>query len=188
MPVYLNEDQVGTDPTVIGYPHLLLCMGLTLQMDDGALIGAHFTRKSSEDRVADKLNRAITSHGGAPERMYLTGNFYEHVQNHGGEDYTGKAALIGYRGPVYCFDTRSIKPKQGTFVRLTSFGAGAGCLVEYKREERVVYTDNHDNVGSSLQKNPKKLPVVSTYQIKSVDTVSGTPLHVVRTWTVQARV
>lgn len=188
MPTYLNEDQVGSDPTVIAYPHLLLCMGLTLQMDDGSLIGAHFTNSSTEARVAAKIIREIAAHGGTAARMYLTGNFYEHVGKHGGQDYTGKAGLIGYTGDVFCFDTRTIKPKQGTFVRLTSHGPGNGCLVEYKREERVVYTDTTGKVGSSLQKNPSKLPLVSTYQIQSLDTVSGTPLHFVKSWTVRARV
>lgn len=188
MPAYLNEDQVGTDQTVIAYPHLLLCMGLTVQMDDGVLIGGHYTSSSTEEKVSDKIVNLIDVHGGNPTRMYLTGNFYEHVQKHGGRDYTGKAALIGYAGDVFCFDTRSIKPKDGTFVRLTSLGVDAGCHVEYKREERVVYTDINDRVGSSLQKNPKKLQTVNTYQIKSVDTVSGTPLHVVKSWTFQAQV
>jgi hypothetical protein len=188
MPKYLNEDQVDTDSNVVCYPHLLLCMGVTLLMDDGALIGGHYTRKSTEEKVSNKIIAAITKHGGRATRMYMTGNFYEHVQNHGGQDYTGKARLIGYTGEVVCFDTQSMKPKDGTFVRITSLGANADCLVEYKREERVVYTDTQGMRGSSLRKNPKKLPLVSTYNVQSVDTVSGTPLHIVKTWTVKAQV
>ena len=38
--IYLNEDEAGTDATVVCYPHLVLCMGVTLLMDDGVLIGA----------------------------------------------------------------------------------------------------------------------------------------------------
>ena len=188
MAIYLNEEQVGSDQTVVAYPHLVLCMGLTLQMDDGSLIGAHFTTSSSEEKIAGKILNEIADHGGQPTKMFLTGNFHEHVTTHGGRDYTGKADLIGYAGDVLCFDTQKIKPKQGTFVRLTSLGAGNGCHVEYKREERVVYTDTSGNRGSSLQKNPRKLPVVNTYQIASLDTVSGTPLHVVKSWTFQTRV
>lgn len=189
MAIYLNEDEVGTDNSVIGYPHLLLCMGLTLLMRDGKLIGGHFTKPSSEQRVADKIVKAIQANGSQAVCMYLTGNFYEHVQKHGGADYTGKSVLIGYKGDVRCYDTQQIKPKDGTFVRLTSLHPNAtDCLVEYKREERVKYTDTTGKIGSSLTKNPKKLPLVSTHQIKSIDTVSGTPLHVVKTWTYTARV
>jgi hypothetical protein len=188
MAIYLNEDEAGTDATVVCYPHLVLCMGVTLLMDDGVLIGAHFTDSSTEDKVSQKIKKLITTHGGSATRMYLTGNFYEHVQKHGGKDYTGKASLIGYSGDVLCFDTRQIKPKDGTFVRITSHGAKADCLVEYKREERVVYTDQKDKRGSSVSKNPKNLPVVSTHYVKSIDTVSGTPLHIVKTWKITAKV
>lgn len=188
MPLYLNEDEVVSDPHVIGYPHLVLCMGMTLQMDNGHLIGGHFVSVDSQKDVGARIARQITAHGGTPVRMYLTGNFYMHVQGSGGRDYTGKAALIGYHGPVFCFDTASIKPELGTFVRLTSLGEGRGCLVEYKREEKVIYTDAHGRVGRHRDANPKKLPTASTYHIRSVSTASGKPLHVVKNWTLQAQV
>ena len=44
MPLYLDEDLVGQDPAEICYPHLLLCMGVTVLMQDGSLVGAHFTK------------------------------------------------------------------------------------------------------------------------------------------------
>jgi hypothetical protein len=163
-------------------------MGVTVLMDDGTLIGGHYTSPSTEAKVSQKFIAAMAKHGGRATRMYLTGNFYEHVQKYGGQDYTGKARLIGYTGEVLCFDTQKIKPKDGTFIRITSLGAGADCLVEYKREERVLYTDAQGTRGSSLRKNPKKLPLANTYNIVSVDTVSGTPLHIVKTWTVKAQV
>ena len=188
MPKYLNEDQVDTDHHVICYPHLVLCMGVTLLMDNGDLIGAHYTDKETEGKVSDRVKKALATHGGAAERMYMTGNFYEHVRRAGGQDYTGKAKLVGYTGDVYCFDTQSIKPKQGTFVRITSTHLGGSCLVEYKREERVVYTNLQDQRGSSVTKNPMKLPLVSTKYVKVVDTVSGTPLHIVKSWAFIARV
>ncbi len=77
-------------------------------MDDGSLIGAHFTNSLTDAKIL----KEITAHGGSAVRMYLTGHFYEHVRKHGGKNYTGKAELIGYTGDVFCFDTQTIKPKQ----------------------------------------------------------------------------
>lgn len=188
MPKYLNEDQVDTDHHVICYPHLVLCMGVTLLMNNGDLIGAHFTDKGTEAKVSDKVKKALAAHGGAAKRMYMTGNFYEHVRRAGGQDYTGKAHLVGYTGDVFCFDTNSIKPKQGTFVRITSTHVDGSCLVEYKREERVVYINLEGTRGSGVTNNPLKLPLVSTKYVQDIDTVSGTPLHTVKCWTFVAKV
>jgi hypothetical protein len=41
VPVYLNENQPGSDRRAIGFPHLLICMGVVMQT--GAwLYGYHF--------------------------------------------------------------------------------------------------------------------------------------------------
>jgi hypothetical protein len=144
MPIYLEEDCVGADPTVICYPHLLLCMGVTVLMSDGSLVGAHVSNSRTEDEVLRVLTREIN--GLAPltmQRMYCTGNVDLHT-NHGGKSVQDKAAAIGFRGKAYLFDTGRIKPKDGTFVQVTSNGPNHQCAIQYKRDEKVrslyVYT------------------------------------------------
>ena len=45
MTVYLDEDDVGHAPFSIAYPHLLLCMGVTVIMGDGSVaVCAHLDR------------------------------------------------------------------------------------------------------------------------------------------------
>ena len=42
MAIYLSAGEIGADLKEIGYPHFRSCMGVTLVMGDGTLIGAHF--------------------------------------------------------------------------------------------------------------------------------------------------
>jgi hypothetical protein len=140
MPIYLDEDQIGTDATVIGYPHLVLCMGVTVVMDDGHLIGAHVSSKSSEDQVLIGLTQAIAKHGGQMRQLYCCGNLAEHITKVGCLDTDGKAAALGFHGTAHTFDTGFIKPKDGTYVELTSRGADAKCVIRFKRNEKVAFT------------------------------------------------
>jgi hypothetical protein len=137
MPIYLDEDCVGSDPAVICYPHLLLCMGVTVLMSDGSLVGAHVSNSRTEDDVLSELASAIA--GVAPltmRRMYCTGNVDLHI-NHGGKSVQQKAKAIGFHGKAYLFDTGRINPKDGTFVQVTSNGANHQCAIQYKRDEKV---------------------------------------------------
>lgn len=137
MPIYLDEDRVGADPAVICYPHLLLCMGVTVLMSDGSLVGAHVSNSTTEDAVLHELASEIARL--APltmRRMYCTGNVDLHT-NSGGKSVQQKANAIGFHGKAYLFDTGRIKPKDGTFVQVTSNGPNHQCAIQYKRDEKV---------------------------------------------------
>ncbi len=140
MPIYLDEDMVGQDPNCIAYPHLLLCMGVTFLLSDGSLLGAHITTHDTEAAVLGKMTNTIglLPPGTTADRLYLTGNAGIHFG--GAMDAHAKARALGYGAIVYMFDTSMIKPKDGTFVMLTSNGPGVHPGIQYKRNEKLAYT------------------------------------------------
>lgn len=146
MPKFLDEDMVSDDPAEICYPHLLLCMGVTLKMSDGHLVGAHVTNPGTEGAVLAELGQQIATYignhpGTTMEQLYCTGNFAEHVTNHGGGTVSDKAQTLGFHGDAFCFDSSLIGPKDGTFVAVRSNGVGHNCGIFYKRDEKVKYGD-----------------------------------------------
>src|SRR5712691_8761699 len=128
MAVYLDEEYVGSDPTEIIYPHLLLCMGVTCLMSDGRLFGAHIGDGSSEDAVLAGLKSRITGQPSKPVALYVTGN-RAIQQSHGGKTPQAKAQGLGYKGAVHVYDTAKLKPNDGSFVRIVSNGGTAACSV-----------------------------------------------------------
>lgn len=138
MAIYLDELQVGTDASVIGFPHLLLCMGAVVLMADNSLIGAHFDASKKDPQLAETFREAIVSHGGKMKRMYVASNLKVHYQC-GGTTPQNKAEMIGYKGKLFIFDCGLIKPKDGTFVEFLSLGMGV-VETKFKRNEKMVYT------------------------------------------------
>ena len=139
MAIYLSADEIGADLKEIGYPHLRSCMGVTLVMGDGSLIGAHFGLATSTPETAARLLALIQAKPGMTIRcMYVTGDFPAH-ERAGGCDPMGKAQLIGYRGKIACFDTSAVGYTAGTFVKLTSQGPVYAAVVEYKPDDRMNY-------------------------------------------------
>ena len=161
MAVFLDEDQVGADPVVVAYPHLLLCMGATVLMSDGSLVGAHFSDASTEPAVARALAELIRLTPATMQRLYLTGNYDVHVTRHGGGNYMQKAAHIGYQGDVCLLDTGKFKPKDGTFVKITSLGPNQNCVVEWRLNEEMRYENKMKNETNVWKMGPGKSPVTT---------------------------
>jgi hypothetical protein len=143
---YLDEDQTGQDTSVIGFPHLLLCQGVVCVMTDGTLVGGHFTTGSTEAALAAKMNALITANGSGIRRMYVAYDSKKKATS--AADFRGKAGLFGFHGDVYYFDTSKIQPADGTYVQVTSLGPTNGCIVEYKRNEKMAYTHGPAPPGS----------------------------------------
>lgn len=141
MPIYLDEEMVAGDPNEIRYPHLLLCMGVTVLLSDGSLIGAHFTNPSTEKGLIDEMKKQIAEysakHSVTMRKLYCAGNLPEHTVKYGGMDVLGKAQSLGFHGDAYSFDTSSIKPKDGTYVAVRSNGPMLQCSIYYKRDEKA---------------------------------------------------
>lgn len=138
MPKYLDEDQVGQDAMMIGFPHLLLCQGVVCVLGDGSLVGRHFTTGSTENQVAAAMQTLISGNGTGIQRMYVAYDSRKKASS--AQDAQGKAGLFNFHGDVYFFDCSKISPKDGTFVQVTSRGPHSACLLEYKRNEKMQYT------------------------------------------------
>lgn len=170
MPIFLDEDMISSDPAEICYPHLLLCMGVTVKMSDGYLVGAHVTEPTTEAHVLAELVQQINTyianhHGVTMDKLYCTGNFQEHVTTHGGGDVAAKAGALNFHGDAYSFDASLIQPRDGTFVTIRSNGPAHPCGIFYKRDEKVKY----DNVSgpmvsqiSSYRMNVRQTPTAKT--------------------------
>ena len=136
-------------------------MGVTVQMADGTLIGAHFSSPGTETAVGAEMLAQIQAHSSTMRLLYCTGNLPVHTTQYGGLDVQGKANLIGFQGDAYSFDTSLIEPKDGTFVAVRSFGANKKCGIYYKRDEKV--RDLYDkSSGAQVAKvQSRGLPVVN---------------------------
>jgi hypothetical protein len=177
MPIFLDEDMISGDPAEVCYPHLLLCMGVTVKMSDGYLIGAHVSEPTTEALVLAELVQQINAyialhHGVTMDKLYCTGDFAEHVTHHGGGDVAAKAQALGFHGDAYSFDASPIKPKHGTFVTVRSNGPAHPCGIFYKRDEKVKYDNQYGPAVSQI--STYKLNV---RQVPSANTGFRKPIH-----------
>jgi len=139
MAIYLDEDMVGEDPTKIGFPHLVLCMGVVVVMGDGSLIGAHFTKPTTEPALLRLFAEKVRSNGSGMNELYCLANVAEHVDLHSGLDIYGKAKGIGFTGQGYVADFGVLNPTDGTYAEVTSNGAGNRETVSCKLNQQVTY-------------------------------------------------
>jgi hypothetical protein len=140
MAIYLDEDEVGADAATIGYPHLLLCMGVTVVMADGSLCGAHVSNASTETVVMGRLLADVNANGSGMSQLYCFADYAEHCGHHGCGDITAKAGMLGFHGPGYMFDFGYINPQDGAYVEITTNGAAAAATLRFKRNEKVDFT------------------------------------------------
>lgn len=138
MPIYLDEDMVGADQAKICFPHLLLCMGVVLVMDDGSLIGAHFSGSSSEQAVLRAMRFAMDRQGGNAVQVYGMGHLAEHLR-FGNMDIKGKAHALAFRGTAWFADMAFMNPTNGSYAEVTSNGADQQATVRCKLDEHMNY-------------------------------------------------
>lgn len=140
MAIYLDEDMIGADANFIGFPHLLLCMGVAVLMKDGSLVGAHFTTPRTEQSLLNGMRRAILANGSGMDQLYCLADLAEHIQKYGGQDINGKAQALGFTGQGYVADFGVLRPTDGTYAQVSSNGAGHRATVRCKLNEQVTYT------------------------------------------------
>lgn len=185
MPVYLDENMLGTDPQAVGFPHLLVCMGL-LCMTDQNLYGVHLTEIEDTNAAVDGFRNWLggLGVGGAQMcAMYGSANFTIRYRNVSGPssnladlwkvEMNRIAGRLGYRGAIYGFDTSIIEPKDGTYVEYQSQLPRASCRVFYKRHEKMQYTSQQHNAGapSMAQFNPNTGQIDPAIFIRSSATI-----------------
>ena len=147
MAVYLNEEQAGTDFNVIGFPHLLLCLGVVLQTN-AVLYGFHFgaSATANGNATANAFLNFIGRMGGNVangQRLYGCCN---HGVRYGGgrgrhrawrDEMRAIAGVLNYHGPVSGFDTAIINPRNGTYVEYRRVPHQARSQIFYKRHEKM---------------------------------------------------
>lgn len=124
MPVYLDEDMVGSDTSELIFPHLLLCMGVACQLSNGRLVGCHISNATTEPAVLAELRRQIESDPGSPKRLYMIADFSQHFL-HTKHSFTAKARDLGYTGQIFVLDTKPVLKRDGAFARVVSSGGAA---------------------------------------------------------------
>lgn len=149
MAIYLDEEMVGEDPNEVAYPHLLLCMGVTCVLDNGVLIGSHVTNGNTERVLLAEMRQRIEAHHPhIPRKLYITGDIARH-DSQGGMPVTDKARALGYIGEVKTFDTGTLNPTDGSFVRITSDNHGNCTVVAMLNQEATPYGLGHYVEGVS---------------------------------------
>lgn len=136
MAIYLDEDRVGTDPTLIGFPRLILCMGVVALLKDGSLVGAHVSNATSEKAVLYLMHRDIQANGSGIDQLYCMAD----VDEHKGMDVNGKAAALGFTGTGYLADFGYLDPpNDGTYGEVRSNGPGRPASVRCKLNKNMDY-------------------------------------------------
>jgi hypothetical protein len=173
--IYLDEDRLGTDAAEICYPHLVLCMGVTLLMSDGSLMGAHVCDNLVEPALLAKLREAVNNRAVVPVKLYCAGDYKVHTVQFGCMTVPQKAAALGFHGDAYLFNTGTIHPKDGTFVAVRSNGPNNHCGVYYKRNEKV--SDLYDR--SNAVNNPTITKVSNRGVLQQKTAIGGLtgPVH-----------
>ncbi len=147
MAAFLDEYMFGKDRETIGFPHLLLCIGIVVVCDD-ALYGFHSSSlgTNSDSAVAFRefCNLRGMSNGGLGrvESVLSAADFRQRYKD-GRADWEREmrefSGLFGYAGDVFGFDTSVMHPSDGAYVEFKkSSGERGGCRISYKRHEKTV--------------------------------------------------
>lgn len=157
MGIYLDEDQFGNDNSVVGFPHIVLCMGVVV-MTSNDLYGAHLASAGTASANVIRVLRDLIVQDGADNDMKALYGCCNRQLRYGADDkkaawkteMTGHATTLGYTGNVYGFCTSIIGPKDGTYVEYIPDYAQRKCKVFYKRNEKMDYTSG--NASANVHK------------------------------------
>ncbi len=152
MPVYLDEQMIGLDSDVIGFPHLLLCMGFVTLTEDGGgalnLSGIHLTDTVASQRAFPYFVEELYK-SGVPAKIHAIYGCCNRTVRYPGvgdpkaawrTEMTGFAKMLGFKGPARGFDTGIIAPEDGTYVEYQLSRVGGRTIrIFYKRNEKMVY-------------------------------------------------
>jgi hypothetical protein len=151
MAVYLLEDYMGRDNAVIGFPHLVVCMGLALRTAND-LWGVHLTQTDASQATFNQFWTYATNKGlaaAAVTDMYSSCNLS--VRYAAGTaaarieiwkcEIRNFAARMNWHGNAHRFDTGVLAPTDGTYVEYQHQAHGApACRIFYKKNEKTQQT------------------------------------------------
>lgn len=147
MAIYLDENQLGRDANCIGFPHLLLCMGLVV-MTDGTLYGAHLALPGRQsDDVVPALADLIAARHAPADMTALYGCCDRQARYQGSmnkkrawkAEMRQHARRLNFNGEIYGFCTSIVSPQNGTYVEYLPQYPQRRCRVFYKRNEKMNY-------------------------------------------------
>lgn len=147
MAIYLDEEMMGQN-TVIGFPHVVLCMGFAALVEKDnkrSLVGIHFSGTGKTDRAAAvfaanmPIGEKIVAIYGSCNRSVR----YEGVSNTAAAwkaEMTRIAKHLRYQGVARGFDTAVIGPRDGTYIQYdVNLMRGFPVRIYYKRNEKMAY-------------------------------------------------
>lgn len=174
MAVYLDENFVGSDD-VIGFPHLVLCLGFVLigtprDRAGATLWGVHLTDTENSGWTFDVFRdwcleacdvESITAIYGCCNRQVRYGGL--NPTQAWRDEMLGFADRIGFSGPVRGFDTGIIDPRDGTYVEyVLNPLAGDSCRIFYKRHEKIRYTPGENARGLRIRRAMRSVEEFNT--------------------------
>lgn len=156
MPVFLDEEMMGRDTTLVGFPHVLLCMAFVARTNND-LWGVHMIwpgqspatfaafwqwaqgkglQTAAITDIFGCCNREVRYAGAAGRRAAWTAEM----------QWFG--AHLGWNGPAHGFDTGVIAPLQGTYIEYQRAFVPP-CRILYKRHEKTADTGSSPPVADS---------------------------------------
>jgi hypothetical protein len=190
MAVYLDEDMIGLNSDVIGFPNLLVCMGFVVLFEEPlgsiSISGIHLTLQEKSKRTfpffVEKFGKPAKVHA-----IYGCCNYNERYKGSANgraewdKEMASFAGQLGFNGPARGFDTSIVDPRDGTYVEyqaVNNFGSQP-LKIFYKENEMMKYSEggptlarvalSDSKIPPSLADNPK---VVAKLRDRTEDTLS----------------
>jgi hypothetical protein len=152
MPIYLNECQAGVARDLIGFPNLLVCMGVVVQTR-AHLYGFHFDDANVTLPEAGAFRDFITTHGGNVANavaLYGCCNWGVRYGQGGNQKRAWKqemrqiAGTLGYQGVVRGFDTTIVTScESGRYVEFHPEYGQQRCRIYWKVQNKPDFTVTH---------------------------------------------
>jgi hypothetical protein len=154
MAIFLNEGDVGQAADLVGFPHLLVCMGYVALTAD-RMYGLHMdtTMQEHQAKAFPALWQFMRAKGAGPiVALYGCCNRHQRYKRLASDAARLAArtaemgvmahALGDYHGPARGFDTSIIAPLDGTYVEYHPNYPQGRCRIFYKRHEKMNYTNS----------------------------------------------
>ena len=209
MPIYLDENYFGCDPDVIGFPHLLLCMGFVAIVKEGdkrTMWGVHLTNVTASQRTFEMFSGEMLKTVDPKNIVAIYGSCNWVVRYNGQTDISvwkaemmSFAGMLGFNGPARGFDTGIINPRDGTYVQYQLGITGDFCQIFYRQNDRMLFTPATDStpmgqqiiqaekkdvsvLPEHLRNNPKVLAKLGGDRIEVTPFATGGARAVKGTW------
>jgi hypothetical protein len=149
MPIYLDENYFASDAALVGFPHLVFCMGFVAVVNDGTnrtMWGVHLVGLKDSATAFPFFAAELLKTATAKQIKAIYGCCNRAVRYGRTDNATWKAEMmafakmLGYNGPAYGFDTGIIDPREGTYVQYELRDNADSCRIFYRQNDRMKFT------------------------------------------------